>query len=70
MVRKAVKDFAFSDGTFIPKNTFICVAAFPMHHDDENYANADIFDLCRSADMRISEGEGIKHQIVRVVHMW
>jgi len=63
MLRKAVKDFTFSDGTFIPKNTIICVASLPMHHDDENYANADIFDPFRSADMRISEGEGIKHQI-------
>jgi len=39
------------------------VAAYPIHHDGENYANADIFDPFRSADMRISEGEDIKHQI-------
>jgi len=63
MVRKAVKDFAFSDGTIIPKNTFVCVAAFAMHHDDANYANANIFDPFRSADTGITEGEGIKHQI-------
>jgi cytochrome P450 len=64
MTRKALKDFTFSDGTVIPKNTFVCAASFPIHHDEEYYANSDVFDGFRFSDMRISEGENKHHQLV------
>jgi len=64
LMRKALKDFTFSDGTVIPKNAFVCVASFPIHHDEEYYINSDVFDGFRFADMRTSEGENIKHQLV------
>jgi cytochrome P450 len=65
MSRKALKDFTFSDGTFIPKGTFVCAATLPMHRDEENYSNSNVFDGFRFADMRMSEGESVKHQFVR-----
>ena len=64
LTRKALRDFKFSDGTVIPKNTFVCAASLPIHHDKQNYADADVFDGFRFADMRMSEGDGMKHQLV------
>ncbi|KAH8103129.1 cytochrome P450 [Cristinia sonorae] len=47
LARIAAKDFTFSDGTFIPKGTMVSAAARAMHFDEENYANADVFDPWR-----------------------
>ena len=43
VVRKAMKDFTFSDGTFIPKGTMIGVATRSLHHDEKFYRNANVF---------------------------
>ncbi|EPQ50638.1 cytochrome P450 [Gloeophyllum trabeum ATCC 11539] len=64
MGRLALKDFVFSDGTFIPAGTMVSVAAGPMHHDDDVYANANEFDGFRFANIREEEGQGTKHQMV------
>ena len=64
MTRKALKDFRFSDGTLIPAGTFVSAATMPIHHDDEFYANPDVFDPWRFAHKREEDGEGIKHQYV------
>jgi ubiquinone/menaquinone biosynthesis C-methylase UbiE len=34
MTRKALKDFTFSNGTFIPAGSSLSVATFSMHLDD------------------------------------
>ncbi|TBU62546.1 cytochrome P450 [Dichomitus squalens] len=62
LMRKAVKDLTFNDGTFIPKGTVLVAAAHATHHDEVNYADADDFDAFRFARMREGEGEGVKHQ--------
>ena len=64
MTRQALKDFTFSDGTFIPKGAFVSAAAMATHYDDENYENAHIFNPWRFSDMRSEDGEGTKHQMV------
>ncbi|KAG9310148.1 cytochrome P450 [Chiua virens] len=61
--RKALKDFTFSDGTFIPKGTFLVSPSRSLHLDDENYDNAHKFDPFRFSNMR-DEGEGTKHHFV------
>jgi hypothetical protein len=65
MVRLTLKDFTLSDGTVIPKDTFVGVAQCPIHHDEENYVNAGVFDGFRFVNKRMSEGESAKHQLVR-----
>jgi len=64
MTRKALQDFTFSDGTFVPKGTTVSVASGAMHHDEANYANAAVFDGFRFANMREGDGEAAKHQMV------
>jgi len=62
--RMAMKDFTFSDGTFIPKGTLVVVPSRCLHLDNEHYENAHVFDPFRFSDMRDEEGEGTKHQFV------
>ena len=61
MERKAVKDFAFSDGTIIPAGTFLAVAEFALHHDADNYDRPDVFDGFRFAK---GDSESTKHLMV------
>jgi len=63
MTRIALKDFTFTDGTFIPKGTNVSIAA-EMHRDENNYANPEIFDGFRFADMGLSAGDSGKYQMV------
>ncbi|KAH9838661.1 cytochrome P450 [Rhodofomes roseus] len=49
--RKALQDFTFLDGTFVPKGTFVAAAARPIHWDEEHYANPEAFDPWRFANM-------------------
>ncbi|KIM76338.1 hypothetical protein PILCRDRAFT_797492 [Piloderma croceum F 1598] len=64
MIRLTVKDFTFSDGTVIPKNTFIAASQCPIHHDEKNYVNAGVFDGFRFANTKMSEEDSVKHQLV------
>ncbi|KAJ7438633.1 cytochrome P450 [Mycena galericulata] len=54
LVRKVVaKDgFKFTDGTTIPYGAFLSVPGDPMHHDQANYENPDMFDGFRFSRMR------------------
>jgi len=63
MGRIALKDFTFTDGTFIPKGTNVCIAS-TIHHDKDSYANPDIFDGFRFADMGSSASDSGKYQMV------
>ena len=62
--RKALKDFVFSDGTFIPKGTLIGVATRSVHHDEKFYRNANVFQPFRFAGMHEDDGEDTKGQLV------
>ena len=60
--RKALKDFTFSDGTFIPKGTLITAPTVSLHHDKNFYENPDVFEPFRFAHMREEDGKGTKRQ--------
>lgn len=47
MYRKALEGFTFSDGTYIPKNTFVTVASTSTQLDAANYPNPLSFDPFR-----------------------
>ncbi|THG97981.1 hypothetical protein EW026_g4131 [Hermanssonia centrifuga] len=64
VMRKALKDLHFSDGTRIPAGTVLVTAANATHLDEENFHNPDIFDPFRFSDMRDEDGESTKHQFV------
>ena len=51
LTRKAMKDFTFSDGTFIPKGTIISATGRATHFDRENYEHPDVFDPWRFTGM-------------------
>ncbi|KAF9229083.1 cytochrome P450 [Gyrodon lividus] len=57
IIRKAMDDITFSDGTIIPTGTHLAVAAVPMHLDDQFYPNASEFDPFRFSAMREKGGE-------------
>ncbi|KZT73525.1 cytochrome P450 [Daedalea quercina L-15889] len=59
MNRKALQDFTFSDGTFIPKGTFVAAASRAIHFDEDYYTNPDVFDPWRFA----SGGHGGKDHL-------
>ncbi|KAF8546289.1 cytochrome P450, partial [Imleria badia] len=56
--RKAVNDFAFSDGTLILKGTRVNAGLIALHHDDALYENSKLFDPVPE------DGEGAKHRFV------
>ncbi|GJJ07760.1 hypothetical protein Clacol_001965 [Clathrus columnatus] len=62
--RIALKDFTFSDGTFIPKGTFISAAAQSIHHDEEKYPDSEKFDGFRFANIRTQDGYNTTNQFV------
>jgi cytochrome P450 len=50
--------FTFSDGTHLPRGSFIAAATYATHHDDAHYADAEVFDGFRFARMRAGAEEG------------
>jgi cytochrome P450 len=64
MVRLALKDFTFSDGTRVPEGALVSAVSPPRHLDDEVYPDAKTFKGFRFSDMRDEEGEGAKNQMV------
>ncbi|KAF8121573.1 cytochrome P450, partial [Boletus edulis] len=62
--RKAMKDFTFSDGTFVPEGTIIAAAARALHHDENFYKNVSAVEPFRFADMQGENGEYGKYQFV------
>lgn len=44
MSRVTLKDFVFSDGTVLPKNTTTTVNIYSRHNDDNLYPDAGVFD--------------------------
>ena len=57
MSRIAMKDFTFSDGTYIPKGTSIAAAIRPVHQDQGIYMDPgpDVFDGLRFYKLRGNE---------------
>ncbi|CCM06212.1 uncharacterized protein FIBRA_08456 [Fibroporia radiculosa] len=59
MSRKAVKDYTFSDGTFVPAGTYLMAPTSAIYTDDTVYPNAVEFNPWRFSDMR-NQGEHVK----------
>ncbi|KAI9463826.1 cytochrome P450 [Boletus coccyginus] len=65
LARKALKDFKFSDGTFIPKGTSVAVASRSLHYDEHFYKNPELFEPFRFVHMCETDARnGPKHQLV------
>ncbi|KAF9235149.1 cytochrome P450 [Melanogaster broomeanus] len=64
LFRRAIKDVTFSDGTMIPKGTFVAFATQSTHLDSELYENTDVFDPFRFSNALDEDGEGLKRQFV------
>jgi len=64
LTRKAIKDYTFSDGTFVPKGTFISAPARAIHMDDEIYPNAHVFDGFRFSDIKGEEDLRLANEFV------
>jgi cytochrome P450 len=64
MERKALKDFTFSDGTFIPKGTHVAAVARPVHIDEKFYEDPLSFKPFRFAEAREGANDAIKNQLV------
>lgn len=69
MTRKALTDYTMSDGTFLPKGSFVSVNGDAVHFNDTNYAHAHDFDgfrFCKEDDEKaaaVTEGS-VKHHMV------
>ncbi|TFY69205.1 hypothetical protein EVJ58_g555 [Rhodofomes roseus] len=50
--RVAMKDYTFSDGTFVPEGTFVAMASKATHTDETIYPRANEFDPFRFSEMR------------------
>ncbi|EJC99419.1 cytochrome P450, partial [Fomitiporia mediterranea MF3/22] len=65
MTRKALVDYKLSDGTVLPKGSFVSCNALAMHRNDGVYADASEFRPFRFADLRDeSAEEATRHQLV------
>ena len=64
LARKAIKDYTFSDGTFIPKGNYVSTSMAATHKGSAYYDDPFVFDPWRFADLREESGEGTKHQMV------
>ncbi|KZS89011.1 cytochrome P450 [Sistotremastrum niveocremeum HHB9708] len=63
--RMAMKDYTFSNGTFVPKGTFLFAAAVPRHKDPDVYGpDAAEFDGFRFSNMREEAGAATKHHAI------
>jgi cytochrome P450 len=62
--RKVLKDFTFSDGTMLPAGTVMQVPKTAMHLDAANYANPDVFDGFRYANLRDGDNENTRSHFI------
>ena len=64
MTRTAVRDFTFSDGTFIPKGTHVAAIARPVHTDENFYEDPLTFKAFRFAEAPEGTTDAVKNQMV------
>ena len=63
--RKAIKDFTFSDGTFIPtERTSVVVPSRYLHLHNKHYDNAHVSRPFRFSNVRDGEEKGTKPKFV------
>ncbi|EKM61817.1 uncharacterized protein PHACADRAFT_191008 [Phanerochaete carnosa HHB-10118-sp] len=61
VMRKALKSFTLSDGTYIPKNTILVTPALATHFDNENYMDPTVFDPFRHVREKEQDLSASKH---------
>ncbi|EKM51971.1 uncharacterized protein PHACADRAFT_128033 [Phanerochaete carnosa HHB-10118-sp] len=61
--RKVLKDYTFSDGTFIPKGSCVSTSKMATHDQREYYDDPCVFKPWRFSDMPDETGEGTKYQL-------
>ncbi|KAF9445594.1 cytochrome P450 [Macrolepiota fuliginosa MF-IS2] len=61
---KAVQDYTFSDGTFIPKNTVLVAPVAAVQYDEANYPNAHEFQGFRFVDQKGDGDESSRRSFV------
>jgi len=60
-----VKDFKFSDGTFIPKGASVAAASRSLFYDERFYKNPEAFEPFRFVHVcEEDDGKGPKYQLV------
>ena len=65
MNRKAMKDTVLSDGTFIPRGSFVVANMVSIHSDPDIYPEPSTFRPWRFSEMRDrSVDDALKHQAV------
>ncbi|GJE97791.1 cytochrome P450 [Phanerochaete sordida] len=64
VMRKAMKSFTLSDGTYIPKGTTLVTPALATHFDSDNYVNPTVFDPFRYVREKEQDMSAVKHQFV------
>ncbi|KZT02239.1 cytochrome P450 [Laetiporus sulphureus 93-53] len=64
VMRKALRDVTFSDGTRIPAGTLVAAAATATHLDGDYYEDPAVFRPFRYSDMRMDESQRLRQQFV------
>lgn len=64
MTRGVTQDFTFSNGTTVPKGSFVLVPMHAMYTDSEVFPDANTFDAFRFSKLREQAGEENRHQFV------
>ncbi|KAL2867848.1 cytochrome P450 [Aspergillus lucknowensis] len=64
MTRAVIKDFTFSNGTTVPKGSYVLVPMHAMYLDDSIYADASTFDAFRWSRLRDQPGDENRYQFV------
>ncbi|XHG04071.1 hypothetical protein AWENTII_007352 [Aspergillus wentii] len=64
MTRAVIQDFTFSDGTTVPKGSYVLAPMYAMYLDDDIYPNASTFDAFRFSKLREQPGHENRHQFV------
>ena len=59
-----MKDYTFSDGTFIPKGTLIGIANRSLQYEKNFYENPSVFQPFRFAEMYKDDNDETKGQLV------
>lgn len=65
MSRLVLQDYTLSDGTFLPKGSYVACNATSVHRNDSNYSDANEFKAFRFSELREkSAEESVKNQMV------
>ncbi|KAH9825743.1 Cytochrome-P450 monooxygenase [Teratosphaeria destructans] len=64
MTRAVVSDFTFSNGTTVPKGTYVLAPMHAMYLDDELYPDASTFDAFRWSRLREQPGNANRFRFV------